>query len=276
MTGFFLQLFRTFIFGNVFISLAAAAFAAEWYLLTDNKADILLMTFIFTSTLIQYNLQRLVLIKEDEGEALSERQAWIIRHRLYLTTMLILVIPVAGVLFFKMNYYQCFIAILAGGLSIFYFLPSGGLRKIPFLKPFLIAFTWSMVSVLLPWYEFGSFRPGWIFAEHFFFIFALCILFDIRDSATDRANGVRTIPNSLGIRIAKMIAILSLCISLFALLNHGINWMLSLAYVPCIFVVLFASEKRNEGYYSVLSDGLIILRPLVTWIVYQNSILYPP
>lgn len=276
MISFTVDLFRFLVFGNLFISLAAATFAAEWYVLTDNKADILLLTFVLTSTLIQYNLQRLVLIKEDEGKARSERQVWIARHRLSLITMLILVIPVAGILFFKMNYYQCFIAVLACGVSVFYFFPSGGLRKIGFLKPFLIALTWSMVSVLLPWYEYGSFRPGWIFAEHFFFIFALCILFDIRDSKADRLNGVKTIPNSLGIKTAKTIALISLGLSLFSLLNHGVSWMLALAYVPCIFVVFFASEKRKEGFYSILADGLIILRPLATWIVYQNSILYPP
>ncbi|MCC7503105.1 MAG: hypothetical protein IT229_11290, partial [Flavobacteriales bacterium] len=102
-------------------------------------------------------------------------------------------------------------------ITLFYVVPPGvvggrtiGLRRVPLLKALLIAAAWSLVTIGLPMAIKGmdqvADRSGWHFAMQFTFFLSLAIAFDLRDRAID-PQGLRTIPQVLGSRIAKVLSV---------------------------------------------------------------------
>src|SRR5690606_39484239 len=95
---------------------------------------------------------------------------------------------------------------LMGFVSFFYSIPlSGlGLRTIPFLKLFLIAFVWAGSSIgLLLVVHHSLIQYQLLFFSVFFFVIGITIPFDIRDKSTDE-SGLKTIPQVIGILPSKI------------------------------------------------------------------------
>lgn len=165
-----------------------------------------------------------------------------------------------------------FLAVL-GFISFCYSLPFKGLglRAIPFLKLFLIAFVWAGSSIgLLLVVHHSLLQHYALFASVFFFVVGITIPFDIRDYPTD-SKELKTIPQLIGIQNSKYLAISSLILSGFLfgidveILSHfGISWMLTL--IISIVLILFSSTKRNNFYYSFWMEGCSLLPLLFYWL----------
>ncbi len=169
--------------------------------------------------------------------------------------------------------------VLVGGRTL-------GLRRVPFLKALLIAFVWSMVTIGLPMamngMDQGAERSGWLFALQFTFFLSLTISFDLRDRAID-PQGLRTIPQVMGARIAKLLSVVLLLypLSVFLLmayLSHALDepgatptfaWEELLAaagYLMTIFVVVRSGPHRGPLHHDLLVDGMLVLMPLLWWL----------
>lgn len=158
-----------------------------------------------------------------------------------------------------------YLAVL-GFVSFCYSLPFKGLglRAIPFLKLFLIAFVWAGSSIgLLLVVHHSLLQHYALFASLFFFVVGITIPFDIRDYPTD-SKELKTIPQLIGINNSKYLAISSLILSgvLFAIeveitSAFFISWFLTL--VLSITLVLFSSTKRKDFYYSFWMEGCSLL-----------------
>lgn len=163
-----------------------------------------------------------------------------------------------------------------------------GLRRVPFLKAFIIAFVWASMAVVLP----GSSLAGdphiggvvwWVMSVWCCFFLAIAITFDIRDLPHDMPS-LRTVPQVFGARGAKVIALLLLLpILLFFIVSavftyHPIEvgWRepgMDLAFALPIPGLLFmgvliarAGAQRPWWWYEVLLDGSLLLLPLLTWL----------
>jgi hypothetical protein len=191
--------------------------------------------------------------------------------------------------------------IVAGVISIGYALPIiparprwKRLRDLPGIKVMLVAFVWGIVTVIWPYtiipYHVedltGTLEPlyfickseaaiSWIIIV-IIYIYAITIPFDIRDYLIDGAK-VRSLPVVLGIRRARIIAILLLllvvgvCITAMVLLQH-LNMeflMIALVCVPTAIVIGFATPKRHEYYYSLLTDGLLLVLWFAVWLAFR-------
>lgn len=120
-----------------------------------------------------------------------------------------------------------------------------------------------MTSVFLPVLLLEDFEWNTLLLSvvNFFFILAITIPFDIRDVDLDEADK-RTIPQLVGIPIAKMIA------SLFALISFVLwIYLYPTFWPPAVGSALFtlglimASKKdRPDQYYSFFVDGLLLLQ----------------
>lgn len=209
---------------------------------------------------------------------------WIRSHKKHMVLIFTIMIPL--LLFCSFNFsVSLFISLIPMGiLALGYSIPvipgSGqniGLREIPGLKIFLIAFLVSCVTVFLPVISTNgevNFKDSeilFIFFQRFFFLFAVCLPFDIRDMAYDIIKGTKTLPVLLGEKKSKMMAFASLLFCLAFSILHVSAGDLQLAHASGIFVSLLisavilmkVSQKSSAYYFSFIVECLLILQTLL-------------
>lgn len=230
-----------------------------------------LALFSFFAVLLSYNLQRWV--RWDEGPAHLSRSVYAG------------LVSIGGVgsflMFFFLDASILLFLLPLALISLLYALPLPGgyrgLRDLPFLKLFLIAFSWTYLSVSLPhWLGERDFSiPEWaLFTERLFFFLAITIPFDIRDLPYD-ALRKRTLPQMLGVRGAKGVALAFLVLfwgvmSWRTLCSEGIALLSFSAFtlnalVSSVLIGRCGPEKE-ERFYSGLLDGTIHLQFLLLFL----------
>jgi 4-hydroxybenzoate polyprenyltransferase len=164
-------------------------------------------------------------------------------------------------------------------ISLAYVTPTGNgklIRNIPFLKIFLIALTWTWVSILLPHalsnqFELFSVSFILIMAERFLFIFAITIPFDIRDVEQDQRESLDTIVKVVGPSKAKYlsIGILTAATLIGYILYVDGTWQLNY-WLLHILIIVYAGllvyrvhSDRRDAYYSWGLDGSMLLLGMI-------------
>ena len=154
------------------------------------------------------------------------------------------------------------------------FLP---LRRVPLLKAFLIAYVWSALTVLLPLLYLGLdlLLPAhiWLFVRRFLYVFALAVLFDIRDFTRDQVTGIFTFPVMMGIPYTKALCLtVMLLFLLLTPLHTDPADMLALAGsgIVSAAVIILAGEDRPESYYLGLVDGMMLLQFLLALVLKEG------
>ena len=155
-----------------------------------------------------------------------------------------------------------------------------GLRNLPGIKLFLIAFVWSVSCVLLPIVELEnklgiSISLGetlLLVAKRFLFICAITIPFDIRDLFQDKLYELKTIPVIWGEKKAWMFcqALLAAYLILLILFTKTINSdVIGIALTIFItgWLIFKSNLKKNEYYYFFFLDGTMILQFLILFAV---------
>lgn len=151
-----------------------------------------------------------------------------------------------------------------------------GLRNIPGIKLFLIAFVWASSCVLLPIVELESSHQLQIplsetvllVAKRFLFICAITVPFDIRDLFQDKLYELKTIPVILGEKKAWIFcqALLAIYLLLLILFTKGINIdVIGLALTVFLtgWLIFKSNIKRNEYFYFFYLDGTMLLQYLI-------------
>jgi 4-hydroxybenzoate polyprenyltransferase len=150
------------------------------------------------------------------------------------------------------------------------------LKHIPGIKTLLIAFVWSTVTVLMPFYrKYGlgelNFSSSMILIERFLLISFVCFQFDIRDIHIDKKLRIKSLPGILGVRTADYISIgfLVLGIGLGYYQSLYDTFHVSILCLPFVFGLLIRLLKpwlHPEFYYSFWVDGVMIF-PVIFLIV---------
>jgi 4-hydroxybenzoate polyprenyltransferase len=277
-----LKLINTFLFSNIFLSVGAV-------LLTVSAQVQLGMTphwqpylsLIFFATLIEYNRTRVIKLLLIHNGSNAVKQWWIRKNKKKI--FFIISISIVGFIIAAIRVKtEVLLAFLPLGiLSFFYSFPvSGnkncflGLREVPYLKIFLIAFVWSATTILLPVIQANAkiFEPHvmMLFAERFFFIFAITIPFDIRDMQADQDAGLKTIPLLIDKNKALSLSYISLSICfVISILHYKMqnNWfILEAIFVSLLTTYLFLKLNyfRNlPKYYYQILDGTMLLQGLL-------------
>ena len=147
----------------------------------------------------------------------------ILNHKKYGFNSIFFVLILGMFLFFSlikiMSLLSLIILLLATTLGILYQLPlikihetHISLKNVPYLKVPLIAFVWTIITLIIPLIEVNKMNGEsyLLVTERFLFIFALAIPFDIRDYKKDKMNGIFTYPVLWNIKISKIISIVSI------------------------------------------------------------------
>jgi 4-hydroxybenzoate polyprenyltransferase len=279
------------LFSNLFISLCAVAQGLVTYHLLKAAPDQYVLAFIFFSTLLVYNLSMLLSKPKDPEKSPFKRVRWIFsRHRFIISITLIAALCIIPLGLLYLSFEAKLLMGFTGLLSIAYNIPflnfnnkAIGLRNIPGIKLFLIAFVWSTSCVLLPIVELENNHSIMVslgetlllVAKRFLFICAITIPFDIRDLFQDKLYELKTIPIMLGEKKAWIFcqALLGLYLLLLILFTRHINLDvigLTLTILLTGWLIFKSNFKRNEYYYFFYLDGTMLLQYLIlvacTWL----------
>lgn len=279
-------IFDFYLFGNFHIALCAVAITLttqSFFYLSLRRE---LLVFVFCGTFFGYNLQRLPAVFEKNSiQRQFRRHHWNTQHRILLT----LVSAIAAIAFIwsfsQLHVRSQLVALVPAFLSFAYafpVIPARGkwrkLREISGIKIFIIAITWAISCVLLPFAAVHHSGATWFSAAALLWalacallIFALTVPFDVRDLHYD-AEKLKALPSLLGVKKSIYIAIAALIISAVI---PWINWHYldtgnerqALAYsvwaiIASVFVYR-SSPERQEYYFSFVIDGLILLLGLM-------------
>jgi len=278
---------KALIQSHIYIALAAVSLTGQTQVqlgLTPQWNPYLF--FIFFAVLFEYSFHRLlsVLTNRFFQKTDDEPQTQGVRRKIYF------MVCFSGVGFFCsaffVNIEALFIFVPIALLTLLYSIlifgnekHVSGLRKVPFLKNFLIAVVWAAATVFLPVFQssekFSVFEVFSIFLERFSFVFALSIPFDIRDIQADKQSGLKTVPILLNTQRATNISYLSLATFFMISVFHysfSQEWFLVIAFsISAISTSMFIrikSFKNLTWYYEGILDGTIIFQAILVFVFY--------
>jgi 4-hydroxybenzoate polyprenyltransferase len=267
----FRQIFDFFLFSNIFISICASAMTVETFFLFHEKVNWFYVAFVFSSTLVLYNFP--VFTETNFLPEFSPRHKWVSDNRKVILRISIVALMPSGVLifFFPMKFILWLIPVSI--IAFAYFIPQTHLRGITGMKTFIVAFVWTSITAIFPLFlisgfdltRFSSYDNEWtIMLQNFFFIFPLCVIYNVRDIGADRKAGIKTFPVIYGVKVTILICMVSLAlfsvlIVLSPLLPEERNALVVTSLTAAV-LILFASEKRSDYYYTFWIDGMILLQ----------------
>jgi 4-hydroxybenzoate polyprenyltransferase len=280
---------NAFLFSSAFIMLCALSMVAQ-------TADLFQLQnlnpfyFLFTAggTMASYNLHWYFTDTNTNHEK-SERYAWTHHHKYLLIPFAVTGILMAAVSFYFLKQYWLWIFIsmvftalytapkIPGRISLF-------LREIAIAKTIYLSLAWTYVTAILPLIitkQSFNFHTTSFIIHRYFFIYALCILFDYRDRQEDIKQRIRsliTILSDTGISILFYLSVsVSVCMAiLFDTINNASIEDILLCIPLVIVAILFKKAKRSKNdylYYFVI-DGLMLLSFLLTSFQHWLSFLW--
>ena len=271
------------LYTNIWIGIGALLLYLQSIALLNGKYQPTNIAYLVSfSTVWLYSLHRAVGLRKVEDMEANSRFYKI--HRLKIPIYIIGFFCLITSLYFIVQIDLRFLIAMAfpAFVSMMYVLPvfSGKrrLRDLSIIKIFLVALTWSWLTVLIPWYESSS---GWewkvlfTFAERFCFIFAITLPFDIRDLKTDAISNVKTIPALIGIENSQRLSYILLAVSGIFLGLQYTNNMIPPNYLKVVLLfylltglLIFAIQrKQHDYYYTGLLDGTMLLMPVMVYFV---------
>lgn len=233
--------------------------------------------FLLSSTVFTYSIHRIIGMNKVRKFENQGRFAVISKFRNHIITYAILGGLACIYMYFGFSYSRMKLLFLAGVISILYTLPIFGksmrLRDFSFIKIFLIAFVWAVVTESIPLYESGVEIKTiiFLFLERVAFFIAITIPFDLRDLEVDLTNNVKTLPSILGKKGSTYLALglLAYCIGseIYIYINSVTDGSIStiIAYLSTALLIVSTNKKEDDYYFSGLMDGTIML----PWILLQ-------
>jgi len=286
------SLIKSFFYGNYFYGLCAVALSIEAILQQMFPLNHVLYFFaVFCVTVVYYSRAYITEVPVHRG---NQRSAWYSRNKRFVffsQAILTLLVFSLLVIFIKDNWQSIFqMSLLQLALiavfpltGIFYYGVSGTkytLRKIGWLKPFVIGFAWAGLVTVYPiiYYTVANNIPfeltvigALLFLKNFMFVSVLCIMFDIKDYVSDSNQNLNTFVVKQGLKKTIYFIIIPLClIGLGTFILYGITRgfhpiKIALNVVPFVLLLLTAyslQTRRSLLYYLFVVDGLMLVKAI--------------
>lgn len=272
--------FRFFVYSNLFIAVCAMLMVNQTYqLLLHTTPDKYLMAFVFSATICSYSFHWYL---TSQSLVASPRIEWIKSHRVYQLVLFFFGLTCSAIFFFFLFLYWRWL-LLAALITFLYSAPKiphpwfRALRKIAIGKTIFLSLVWMYVTTVLPLIIEGRTwtNPVILFViSRFFFIYAICIMFDFRDRADDKAAGIRSMVTYFSVKGVDRLFFTSLTIfSITTLLllryDFSILSVILLLIPGIIAAVIYNYAKTNFSdylYYFIL-DGLMMFSALLMLIL---------
>lgn len=265
------RLFDFFVFSSLFIALCAVLMVYQTCFLFSIPFSFALAGFVFFGSVCSYNFHWY--LTPPHVEEPSEKEVWNICNK-----KIHLVLFVAGLIgsaVFSVLLIQhwlwlgvtAFVTFLYSAPKISYPIFSY-LKKIAIGKTIFLAFAWMHVTTLLPLVievKTLSIHHLCFVINRFFYIYAICILFDYKDVEEDRKAGIRsliTYMNEKGIDRLFWGSIFMVILTLALMMNYfSIAETIALLLPTIILSLLYYPSKKNfsDYLYYFFLDGLMML-----------------
>jgi 4-hydroxybenzoate polyprenyltransferase len=244
-------------------------------LLIHTPVDKNLLAFTFFATICSYSFHWYL---TSQSLIDSPRIEWLKRHRIFHLILFFIGLAGACIFFFFLLPHWYWLAASAV-ITFLYSAPKiphpwfRALRKIAIGKTIFLSLVWTYVTAILPVIISGKHAdmPVILFVVgRFFFIYAICIMFDFRDRADDKATGIRSMVTAFSEKGVDRLFFLSLvifAICTILLSRYGFSAVsIVLLLIPgLIAAVIYNYAKRNFSdylYYFIL-DGLMMFSALL-------------
>jgi hypothetical protein len=249
---------------------------------------------LFTATVIYYTK---AYISETVPDKNNKRSVWYLQHRkviiqsqfilysIFIIATFIVVKSVYEHIFTMPWYHWLFLFIFPFTALLYYgiILPNHhlfNLRKTGWLKPFVIGFVWSGVVSIYPvlFYcisknqtYFLSYFGLVLFIKNMMFISVLCIMFDIKDYATDYNKELKTFVVRVGLRktiFQILIPLSAIGFGIFLIYNleQHFPWKrIIINTIPFILLIIVAYsmyQRKRILYYLAIIDGLMLAKAI--------------
>ena len=284
---------RFFFFGNYFYGLCTVALSVEAALQQGFPLNSFAYYIaVFFAAVFYYTL---AYITEGAGDKTNLRSVWYASNKLLVkksqAALLVGFILSAFVFLvqgswqlWKIPYSDWALFLLFPATGLLYYGLSGkgigryNLRRIGWLKPFVIGFTWAGLVTVYP-VLFHQLQKGLryeptlitalLFVKNFMFITVLCIMFDIKDYAADHNLRIKTFVVMQGLRRTIFFILLPLCFLGLAsfvysgLMRHFSSQKILINVVPfaLLIAVAYSMHRRHSiFYYLVIIDGLMLAK----------------
>lgn len=270
---------------QVFIALCAVAMLAETCLVTGSPFKWLSACIIFFATFFIYNASRLSLavLRKSANAGYSIR----IEGNSVSITSCFGALLALFCLLTACSFMQLLIFMSISLLSLIYMMPIklnririAGLRNNLYLKNIVLSLTWASATVLFPLSQTEFNSPGnemlFLFLRRFFFIYALTVIYDLRDLESDKKAGMQTIALRFGEQATKLWSLTALAFFVLLILidpaltsarNQTLPAALMASAVLAAVITLNTHRIRNKSYYSFVVDGAIILQFVLVLLV---------
>lgn len=289
------RLFNTFFFGNYFYGICAVALSIEASLQQNHPLNHpLWYVLLFAGTVVYYTVAYL---HEKKTTSINPRTIWYKQHQQWIRTsqqILILIGLSAGIYLLIQNRsglqfingWQLISIFLFPLLALWYYSDAipwfrrSSLRSKGWIKPFVIGFIWAGTvniypSILSAMETHSSYEPDifhfLLFLKNGMFIAMLCILFDIKDYATDYNEELKTFVVRFGLRKTLFFIIIPLTtIGLGTFLTYGFSHHFpasrmiinTIPFILLIIVTYQMHRRKSILYYLAIIDGLMLVKAL--------------
>lgn len=265
------KLFDFFVFTSLFIALCAVLMVYQTSLLFNVRFQWALYAFVFFGSVCSYNLHWF--LTPPHIPEPTYKLKWNITNRSLHLILFIVGAAGAGITAFLLIEHWFWLGVTA----LFTFLYSAPmidyapfiwLRKIAIGKTIYLALAWAHITSFLPLaIKLKTVEPQhlWYLVNRFFFIYAICIVFDRRDVENDRKAGIKSLITFFSEKGTdrlfwfSIVMVFTTCI----ILSRWLSWLdVSILFFPSIVMgLLYEPSKKNFSdylYYFVL-DGLMAL-----------------
>jgi 4-hydroxybenzoate polyprenyltransferase len=264
------RVFDFFVFTSLFIACCAILMVYQAFLLFGVQFPLALYGFVFFGAVCSYNFHWFLTPPDIPGT--SPKQQWNLANRrlhLLLSVTGGIGAAICSVLLLEHWIWLCVTALLTFLYSapMIPLQPFIWLRKIAIAKTIYLAFSWAHITASLPLLVQDNFAAehGWYLANRFFFIYAICIVFDRRDVESDRKAGIRSLITWLSEKgVDKLfwvtqflVLVTTVVLTRWIAISEAV-----LLLIPAIIMgLLYKSSKQNRSdyLYYFLLDGLMAL-----------------
>lgn len=246
---------------NVFVALAATSVAVSTTLLTGLPLDPVALFIVFAVTIFVYSFNRLTDRAEDAHNT-PGRAAFVSRYGRPLFALGAALYAVAFTIAVLIGHRG--VPALAVPLAVAVVYSVGGLKRVLVVKNLIVGVSWGLIPLGVGVYHGVGWSVELLVLTGFVtaMVTVAAVVFDIKDVAGDRAQGIRTVPIVVGVGRTRLLAAgTSIVVGtvVTALLLVGV---LPSRYTVLLGVVayvagysLVARRDRTGLFYGFIADG---------------------
>lgn len=281
--------FSNYFYGICAVALSIEASLQQGFLLNS----VWFYIFIFAVTVLHYT--KAYYITEKKNIRANPRSDWywekrkhVFNSQMFLTAIVVVYL---AILFFRHSWFitnlpllNWVMVLIFPMVSVFYYginhrkFSKYKLRNIGWLKPLIIGFVWAGLVTVYPilFYDIEHevvYLPDWtgafLFVKNFMFITVLCIMFDIKDYATDYNRQLKTFVVKAGLRKTIFVILIPLCVLgltsfiIYAIARQFNFIRIFLNIIPFLLLISVAysmHRRKSIFYYLIVIDGLMLVK----------------